>query len=399
MPAFHYQALNADQRLISGELTASTVDEAITQLRATGLAVQSISLVSPTPASASATVSLPPAGNVEQSTLQAHMVRVLEQGKPIAPALRAYAEEMPRGRRRRQLSQVVDVLERGDSAEATIALSALPEYWIPLLSAATTSRDPGRILREFLSESRQADELSRQRWLTFAYPAFIVGIAAAVFVALSFIALPFFETVFRDFNLELPAFTRVVMTLASWVTGGQALVFALICGVVGTLLWSLRRRLPNSVHSYFPARFSLPWGQGAAIAKFARFTADLLDGGLSIPDALRIAGFATKRLQLRAAAWRLASEITSGRERMQPADEHPLTNTFLYALHADMPTSARIHLLREISNCYSTRSRMFFSWTRGLIEPLSICAVGLVVGGVVIALFLPLVSLIQGLSN
>jgi type IV pilus assembly protein PilC len=399
MPAFRYQALNADQRLITGELSAATVEQAVTQLHSAGLAVQSISLISPTPTHVPAGIAPTVDTNVEQAALQTHMVRVLEQGKPIAPALRAYAEEMPRGRRRRQLCQVVDVLQRGDSAEATTALAALPEYWIPLLSAATSSRDPGRVLREFLSESQQADELYRQRWLTFAYPALVLGIAAAVFIALSFVALPIFQTVFSDFNLELPAFTRVVMTLASWVTDGQALIFVLICGALGAILWTGRRLLPASVRSSFNSRFSMPWGRRTAIAKFARFTADLLEGGLSTPDALRIAGFATKNPPLRAAAWRLANEIASGSQRAQSADERPLTATLLHAINADIPASARINLLREISNCYAARTRMFFSWTRGLIEPLSICAVGLVVGGVVIALFTPLVSLVEGLSN
>ena len=339
MATFHYQALNADQALVAGELTANTVAEAVAQLHATGLAVQSISLVlSPTTSPPS---SPPDERNIEQSVLQSHIARVLELGKSITPALRAYVEEMPRGRRRRQLNAVIDVLERGDAAEATAALTALPDYWIPLLSAATTSRDPGRLLREFLDESQHADELRRQWWLALAYPLFVVVMAGLVFVALSFIVIPIFAAVFLDWNIELPAFTRVIIALASWVTHGQALLFALFCVIAATLLWAARGFLPASLRTSLRDRFSFPLGRRAAISRFSRFTADLLEGGLGIPEAVRIAGFATNKSYVTSAASRLANEMAVGRSDALNSSVRPLTATVLYALRAEMTVAGK----------------------------------------------------------
>jgi hypothetical protein len=82
-----------------------------------------------------------------------------------------------------------------------------------------------------------------------------------------------------------------------------------------------------------------------------------------------------------------------------PWDVSPLTSTVQYALRAEMPAAARVHLLKEVSNCYADRTRNRLSWTRGIVEPLAICAIGLVVGLVVIALYLPLVDLINNLSG
>ena len=75
-----------------------------------------------------------------------------------------------------------------------------------------------------------------------------------------------------------------------------------------------------------------------------------------------------------------------------------LTATVLYALRTEMPAATRVRLLSEIGVCHGERARRFLSWTHGIIEPLAIAAVGLVVGATVLALFLPLVSLVQGLS-
>ena len=102
---------------------------------------------------------------IEQTILRTHLAKVLEGGRAIVPALQAFSEEMPAGRRRNELHKLIRILERGDATEAEKAFAELPEYWIPLLSAAISSSDPGRILQEFIRESQRADELRRQWWL------------------------------------------------------------------------------------------------------------------------------------------------------------------------------------------------------------------------------------------
>ncbi len=63
-----------------------------------------------------------------------------------------------------------------------------------------------------------------------------------------------------------------------------------------------------------------------------------------------------------------------------------------------MPPRSRVALLRELSRCHGEQAAMLLSWTLGVIEPLAIVLVGFIVGTVVVGLFLPLLSLIQGLS-
>ena len=400
MTNFRYQALNAEQQLVTGELQADTVQQAVADLEARGLTVQSIgtaSSVSAVPAADADSGDVTPSRDVEQAVLQSHMGMVLERGRVITPALRAYAEEMPGGRRRRELIAVCDVLDLGDTADATKALTALPECWIPLLSAATLSRDPGRVLDEFLDESQRADDLRRQWWQTLSYPFLVGGLAFAVLAALSLFVIPIFRLMFEDFELELPALTKWMLTLSSWIASGWMVVTVLQVVVLGAILFGVRHFLPESARVWLRERFRLPWGRRTAIARFARFTADLLEAGLDIPDALRIAGFTTTRLRLRRAAWRLANELESGRGGRE-ADRRPLTSTVLYALQCEMPLASRIRLLKEISCCHAERVRLRLSWTRGIIEPVTILVIGIVVGGIVVALYLPLVKLVEGLT-
>jgi type II secretory pathway component PulF len=481
MPTFRYQALNAEQQVIAGQVEAEAVQQAIAQLEAAGLIVQSIGFAgTDAPASEPRVIAgaeraaAPPReaadADVERAVLHAHMAKVLQRGREIAPALAAFAEEMPAGRRRRELTTVCRLLQQGDAAAATTALAELPDYCIPLLSATAASSDPSRVLREFLDESQRAEDLRRQWWLSLVYPTVVSLLAAAVLVGIAVFIVPAFAEIFADFDLEVPKMTMSLLAFSRWLTnpsgiaGGIAVVAAL---AVITVLGTGTLMLPEALGARMVNPFGGLFGRSTPIARFARFLADLLEAGVDAPSALRIAGFATRRPRLRSAAWNFArtmetsaayaaatgdTNVIARKDRSSflfwvialfplaiaalinfrsqrgpeydwinsvialmffvwliqlllyarsqwPGDVSPLTSTVQYALRAEMPAAARVQLLKEVSNSYADRTRNRLSWTRGIVEPLAICAIGLVIGLVVIALYLPLVDLINNLSG
>src|SRR5439155_13454037 len=179
------------------------------------------------------------ARGIEQAALERHLVQVIEQARPLLPALHAYAAEMPPGRSRRQLTALLELVQRGDAQQAAAAVQSMPTYWIALLSAATASSDPARILEQFLEESQQADALRRQwRW-TMAYPVVVFGMAAAVLAFLSFVPIPIFRDMFAGFGLRLPWLTRFILAIAAWITSGQIILLAIAIAVGGFLLFKM----------------------------------------------------------------------------------------------------------------------------------------------------------------
>jgi type II secretory pathway component PulF len=409
MPWFRYHALNAEQQIVVGYVDADGVQQAIVQLEAAGLAVQSIGFASAEAAvgeAAPVVVSrrtplrdpMPLDASVEQDALQSHLERVIQQSQPIVPALRAFAAEMPPGEQREQLLGVCRILEGGDPRVAAAALTELPEYWIPLLSAAASASDPARVLHDFLVESRRADQLRRQWRVTLAYPTAILILAAAILVAFSFLIIPMFRDMFDDFGLDLPDATSALLKFSEFITNNWAFLL-IILAAAALAAFGRRRILPASWREGASDFFGSVFGRSTAIARFARFTADLLDAGLSVPDALRIAGFTSRRPPMRRAGWRLANEIEAGRGGSRQAFEGPLTATMLYALQANVSPAARVRLLKELSGAYADRAERWWSWTRGVVEPLAILLIGGVVLMVVFALFLPLIDLINNLSG
>ena len=375
------------------------MSQAITQLEADGLTVQSIGYATPDARS----TEIPPrdvspvAPGVEQAALERHLERVIERGRVLAPALYAYAAEMPSGRSRRQLGAVLRILDSGNAAAAATDLQKLPTYWIPLLSAAASSQDPGRILQEFLKESQRAEEFREMREAARLHSV-VLGGAIAVMIFLSIVAIPSFRDIFSGFGLRLPGLTQFVLTLAAWIASGQILIPIVLLAAIAMLLVWATRLLPLAVRERLGDRFGTPLGRSTAIAQFSQFLADLLEAELESPSALRLAGLASGSPRLKRAASRLASQMETRGDIDQPSYRLPLTATVLHALRAELPTTSRVRLLRELSCCHAERARVLLSWTRGIFEPIFILLVGLVVGTTVIALFLPLLSLIQGLS-
>jgi type II secretory pathway component PulF len=416
MAQFHYEAIDNNGQLVAGDLEAENVQHASALIQARGLTMHSITRAASEgprpPGSVSAPLKSspieqfttsthrPPAReNLEETVLRSHMATILGRVRAIVPALRAYAAEMPAGWQRRQLISVCRILERGNSDDAATDLAQLPESWIPLLSAASTSPDHSQVLHDYLSESRRADALRQQWWLTLAYPVVLLGLATTVMTVLAIYIVPAFRAIFDDFDLQLPSITLAVLNSAwflsrwgIWIIVALVLMFAIV-------VLKANRLLPAWAFGWLTNHVRLPFGRRTSIARFVRFTADLIESGVGLPDALRIAGFAVNRSRVQQAAWRLAKELESTGRFSQRAYERPLTASFTYALAADIPTESRVRLLREISNSHADRISINLSWASGIVEPIAIFAVGVVVGLTVIGLFLPLVMLVEGLSH
>src|SRR5262249_39992878 len=137
----------------------------------------------------------------------------------------------------------------------------------------------------------------------------------------------------------------------------------------------------RSVNSLGVSRGPLAFiGRSTAIARISQFMADLLEAGISVPETLQLAGQLTNRKRLRDALRRLANQLQKKAKAAIYLNAPTRMATVFHAMRAEIPTKSRIHLLREISQSYTEKARLRLSWTRGVIEPVTIIFIGLIVG-------------------
>lgn len=402
MPKFIFQASNGDGQSVAGELSADDVSAAVVELEGRGLTVESIRLASiakEDPASHRQANREDPADPSQHSALERQFSAAMDRREILMPALTALAEDIPSGRARREIRQLVDVLRDARSAE-DLRRSNVATHWLPLLVTGFTSESGASRLSNLVAHtSREAENRSHRRRL-LAYPIFLFTVAFAIFASLCALVVPTFGSMFHEFGLHLPMSTRVVVTIAEQLTE-RPIEFVITVVIIVAVAYGLVRlwahfAISTRLFGIFTAGNT---SNVSAMSSLTSQLAELLSINVSLSDALWIAGKGCGDYHFKKVAAQLARHTHHSTVALSESPfAHNLPANVIYALEANPDGSPNVPLLRELSAMYSDRAGQRVDWSTGAMAQVAILVVGLFVGFVVIALFSPLVSLITGLS-
>lgn len=400
MSEFTYQAMNSDEQLVSGQLTAANAAVALAQLESQGLRVLLIRQVNVSPAPplpvAPKDLLLP---NDRDHLLRNRLTELLDKRAVLAPALAAFSEELPTPRARRNLRALANQLQEGITVDELVQSPTVASRWLPLLGS---SRSFGTShLENLFAEAQRASDLRSQLVRSLLYPASVLSLALVVFIFLAVAVVPTISSVFDDFQLSLPLLTLQVVTISGEIRFHplrSAFVLALCCLALYGVFYVIKRWVFTS--RVLGVLFNGNSIQVGEMASFVRRLAEALNAGLPLPAALELSGRSSTHGWLRREATSLASAIAEGTpittERLKYSS---LPATVVYALQAGHDGQPNVRLLQEISENYSQRLSNRFNWATGFLPQLATLAVGAMVAVVVISLLLPLVSLINGLTG
>jgi type II secretory pathway component PulF len=396
MPHYEYRARNTAGESIEGTVQAATVSQAVHELEAQGLTILTIGEVNLAPASLAGRTAATPSRARDAEALELLLTPAIQKRNALLPALRAMATEQPATIHRRKLTAFIKILESGELPAAVASFDRLAEYWIPLIGASST-HDAAAAFQRFFKEWRDAHQLNLQSRLALSYAFIVLSAAAVVMTGVCVFIVPTFANVFAGFGLRTPGLTRVVVSLSEWVVTGRILGGIVGAALLFAVLWIVLHYLPRSFTAAIGDRFGNLFGRSVALARFTGYAADLLEAKSHPSLAIHLAAVASRSPRLERAARRWQTRASGA--QAAPAVVWPvLPSTVAYALEPGIADATRIALLRELSQAYGERALARTSWTRGIVEPLAILFIGANVGVVVLALFLPLISLIQGLS-
>ena len=351
--------------------------------------------------------------------VQTRIAGCLSRSQQLAPALAAFAEELPSSRSQRELRHLAEQLNRHATPEEIFKSATRHPTWLPLLMAAgkppteasqegSTENSPGSkkiapestFLQALLTETAHNHRFLGQQKRVMAYPLVVLVLALGVLVFLSVTVVPGFGEIFDDFDLQLPGITLLALNLSDLIRfhAGRLVASMLACGVLGYLALRLLTAggLLGHWFGFLTAGSS---NDVVSVALFTRRLADLLDADLTLPTALRLASCGCRRGTLRRSAYQLAShyEQTDIPSEMAPRGLPP---TLTAAITAGGPNQKpSTVLLWELADMYGQWVQQRFSRSGGLVGPLAVWAAGLVVGFVVLSLLVPLFDLINGLTG
>ncbi|MFM9962121.1 MAG: type II secretion system F family protein [Planctomycetaceae bacterium] len=339
----------------------------------------------------------------EAELLAGQMANVTSAGLPLSAGLRALSEEVPSGRMRRWLRAISDQLERGQSLDALAreAEGAWPRYFLAMLSAGQRTGKLPVLLNECVVHLRTTAEVRRQLMVALAYPTVLISVAWLLLSFLGTLILPQFRSIFLGFGVELPGITVAilawseVMGFVGWWSL-PALVFVMwlawrFAEPLGYDRW--RDAVVSGVPLFGEARRS------AALGEFCRLLSMLVKYEVGLPEAVRLAAGGVRDADLREACCELSTRIQAGESLTDAATQmgrfpRELLHLFRWADRGEDFAEG----LQNASEVLNAQSRVHSHTLAIVCEPAVTLGIGIAVGLTVIALFMPLVKLLNDLS-
>lgn len=402
MPVFTYKGTNRTGASVAGEMSASNKTELQSLLRR--------QQITPTRMSEKGKeFNLPTFGGGVDSKELAIFTRqfsvMIDAGLPLVQCLEILASQQENKTFQKVLSGTRGSVEGGSNLSA--AMKQYPKVFDPLYTNMVEAGETGGILDTILQRLSAYIEknvkLQRAVKSALVYPIGVLSIAAAVIILLLWKVVPVFATLFAGLGVDLPLPTRIVIGLSHFVGSifGFLILVAVVGFVVGLKVWygtPQGRMVIDTIILKLPVLGILM--RKIAVARFTRTLGTLISSGVPILEGLDITARTSGNAVIEKALIQVRKALEEGKSLTDPLKESEVFPGMVTQMIAvGEQTGAMDAMLQKIADFYEEEVDAAVKDLLTALEPIMIVFLGLVVGGVVISMYLPLFSLIGKLSG
>jgi len=290
-------------------------------------------------------------------------------------------------------------IETGNALNQALAKHPLyfDDLFVNLVEAGEHAGALETVLEKIATYKEKTEALKKKIKKALYYPAAVLGVAIIVTVILLIFVIPQFESLFKGFGADLPAFTQFVVGMSRWMQAKGWLLFIVIVAVVFTFAYFYKRSRPMR---QFIDRMSLqipvigPILKKAAIARFSRTLATMFGAGVPLVEAMKSVAGATGNIVYQDAVLRMRDEISTGM-RMQRAMENTglFPNMVVQMIAVGEESGSLDEMAAKVADFYEDDVDAAVDSLSSLLEPLIMVILGVLVGGLVIAMYLPIFKL------
>ncbi|MDF9392494.1 MULTISPECIES: type II secretion system F family protein [Methylococcus] len=281
------------------------------------------------------------------------------------------------------------------------ALSKHPVYFDELFCNLVRAGEQAGVLETLLH--KVADYKEKTEFLkgkikkALAYPIAVVVVAVIVTSILLIFVVPTFEDLFKSFGADLPAFTQMVINLSRWLRDWWYVVFGSL-GVATAAFVKARQRSPAFNHLLDRLALGLPVVGAilhkAAIARFARTLSTMSAAGVPLVEALQSVAGATGNIIYGDVVMRMREEVSIGQQlQMSMRQANLFPNMVVQMVAIGEESGALDSMLSKVADFYEEEVDNAVDSLSSLLEPLIMVVLGILVGGLVIAMYLPIFKL------
>ena len=324
------------------------------------------------------------------------LATMLKSGVPLVTAFQIIAGGAKNPRMRVMVDKIRADIEAGGSLYE--ALHAHPvqfdELYTNLVKAGESAGVLDTILDEIATYKERIESIKGKIKKALYYPAAVIAVAIVVTAVLLIYVIPQFEAVFANFGADLPAFTRMMLNLSEALRSNGFLILVVLIGGITAFIMA-KKRSPAFAHwlDRVMLKFPLvgPILEKAAIARFCRTLAITFAAGVPLVDALQIVSGATGNAVYNDAAARIREDVAVGHQlqlAMQQTNVFPNMVVQMAAIGEE--AGSLDEMLIKVAEAYEEEVNNAVDALSSLLEPLIIVVVGILVGSMVIAMYLPI---------
>jgi len=402
MAMFAYVGRTRGGQTISGEMDAANRDQVVVQLRK-----QQILATSVKQKAKDVQFSLPGFGggvkDKDVAIFTRQFATMIDAGLPLVQCLEILATQQPNKTFKKALQDIREAVEGGSTFAN--ALKKQPKIFSSLYTNMVEAGEAGGILDTILNRLAAYIEksitLKRRIKSAMLYPSVIVTVAAVVVVLLLLFVIPTFKSMFEGFGATLPLPTQIVLEASRLMQAYWYIIaVALVGSIVGIRYYYKTpggRKVIDTLLLKAPVFGELI--RKVAVAKFTRTLGTLISSGVAILDGLEITARTAGNKVVEEAVMRTRTSISEGKTIAEPLKASKVFPPMVVSMiSVGEQTGALDAMLNKIADFYDDEVDVAVANLTSLLEPMLMVFLGIVIGGVVIAMYLPIFKLVTVLK-
>ncbi|HOC57239.1 MAG TPA: type II secretion system F family protein [Verrucomicrobiota bacterium] len=332
------------------------------------------------------------------------LATMIDAGLAMVQSLQALAEQTTNKVMRDVIHDVCARVESGDSFSD--ALKKHPKAFNRLYVCMVAAGEKGGLLAEILARLatylENTARLRKKVRSAMMYPAVVTVVAILITIFLLVKVVPVFGEIFRSFNAALPAPTQYLINISNFVK--HYLFLVALAGGAAVYGWLYFIKTPTGRWIWDSRRIRLPlFGTLAhkiCLARFTRTLASLIRSGVPILEVLQIVAQTVGNVVMEKAIKTAAGDIEEGESIATALAKHPVFPSMIVRMVTAGEQTGKIdNMLERIADFLDDEIETTLSGLTALIEPILIVFLGVVIGGMVICMFLPIFKLPEIVSR
>ena len=389
---FNWEGRDRKGQKVKGRTVAQDEQAVRGELRRQGIAATKIRKHSSSGAGGK-----PNAGDI--SIFSRQLATMLGAGIPLVQAFEIIGAGHDKPSMQRLLMDIKSDIEGGTSLHEALAKHPLyfDDLYVNLTEAGEQAGALESLLDKIATYKEKTEAIKKKVKKALFYPAAVLVVALIVTTVLLIFVIPQFETLFKGFGADLPAFTQMVINLSKFVQHqGVFILVVLGAGGYAFAYFYKRSRKMREFLDRAMLKFPIvgPILNKSAIARFARTLSTMFSAGVPLVEALESVSGATGNIVYENAVMQMRDEVATG-QRLQRAMENTgmFPNMVIQMIAVGEESGSLDTMSGKVATFYEEDVDNAVDGMSSLLEPLIMAILGVLVGGLVIAMYLPIFKL------